>query len=210
MATLTGYASVFDVEAHGEVVRPTAFNKTLADGADVRLLVNHDGVPLARTKSKTLRLSVDETGLRVDADLDTSNPTVAELASAMGRGDIDQMSFAFVPVTERWDDETGLRELLEVKLRDVSVVTYPWYEDTTAELNSAAALVLAEARNLPDDLAAQLRDAIRPAESASDRSAAARVELARRVVSSTRSERAAAARAAMCTRTLHSDDKHPV
>lgn len=180
MATLTGYASVFNTEAHGEVVRPSAFNKSLADGADVRLLVNHDGVPLARTTSGTLRLTVDETGLRVDADLDTHNPTVVELASAMGRGDIDQMSFAFIPVKDLYDAENNLRELIEVKLRDVSVVTYPWYETTSAELNSAAALVLAEARHLPADMARRLRAAL-PADAVEGSADLARVALARRI-----------------------------
>lgn len=134
---LRGYAAVFDSPSHGEVIRSSAFTKTLAERADVRLLVNHDGVPIARTKSGTLNLSVDERGLYMEApNLDMSNPTVAELVSAMGRGDIDQCSFAFVPVRENYDPETNLREILECKLMDCSVVTYPWYESTSVELNS--------------------------------------------------------------------------
>lgn len=133
---LRGYAAVFDSPSHGEVIRSSAFTKTLAERADVRLLVNHDGVPIARTKSGTLNLSVDERGLYMEApNLDMSNPTVAELVSAMGRGDIDQCSFAFVPVRENYDPETNLREILECKLMDCSVVTYPWYESTSVELN---------------------------------------------------------------------------
>jgi len=133
---MRGYAALFDVEAHHEVVRSSAFTRALNDGHDVRLLVNHDGVPLARTRSGTLRLSTDSRGLLAQADLDQNNPTVAELASAMDRGDIDQMSFAFVPVMETFSDE-GVRELREVELWDVSVVTYPWYEQTNAELYAA-------------------------------------------------------------------------
>jgi HK97 family phage prohead protease len=134
---LRGYAAMFDTPSHGEVIRSSAFTKTLAERADVRLLVNHDGVPIARTKSGTLHLSVDERGLYMEApNLDLSNPTVAELVSAMGRGDIDQCSFAFIPVRENYDSETKMREVLECKLMDVSVVTYPWYESTSVELNS--------------------------------------------------------------------------
>lgn len=133
---MRGYAAVFDREAYHEVVRPSAFTRALQDGHDVRLLVNHDGVPLARTRSGTLSLSTDDRGLLAEADLDPDNPTVAELASAMDRGDIDQMSFAFVPVHETFSD-AGVRELREVELWDVSVVTYPWYEDTNAELYAA-------------------------------------------------------------------------
>lgn len=141
--SLHGYASVFDSEAYGEVVKPSAFNRTLAQKDDVRLLVNHDGVPLARTKSGTLSLSVDDTGLLIEAkSLDPANPTVQELRSAMARGDIDQMSFGF----EALDDPMveGVRELREVKLFDVSIVTYPWYEATSAEMNSRQ---LVEARS---------------------------------------------------------------
>lgn len=133
--TLSGYAAVFDVEAHREVVRPTAFTRALQDSHDVRLLVNHDGVPLARTRSGTLRLETDDIGLRAEADLDPANPTVQELRSALDRGDIDQMSFAFRAVRDTVDDG-GLRELHEVELWDVSVVTYPWYDSTSAQLHS--------------------------------------------------------------------------
>jgi HK97 family phage prohead protease len=131
---LRGYAAVFDSPAHGEVVKRSAFNRTLAQRDDVRLLVNHEGVPLARTKSGTMRLSVDDRGLVVEVDsLDPSNPTVQELVSAMSRGDVDQMSFAFADVNPTRNSE-GVRELREVILYDVSVVTYPWYDMTSVGL----------------------------------------------------------------------------
>jgi hypothetical protein len=92
-------------------------------------------------------LTVDERGLYMEApNLDMSNPTVQELVSAMARADIDQCSFAFVPVRENYDPETKLREILECKLMDCSVVTYPWYESTSVELNSLEA-ALAEVRS---------------------------------------------------------------
>lgn len=132
---LRGYAAVFDSEAHGEVVRSSAFNTTLKQRDNVRLLVNHDGIPMASTKSGTLTLSVDERGLLVDApSLDMKNPTVQELVSAMSRGDIDQMSFAFADLSPATKSKTGVRELTDVILYDVSVVTYPWYESTSVGL----------------------------------------------------------------------------
>lgn len=144
---LRGYAAMFDSPAHGEVIRSSAFTKTLAEQADVRLLVNHEGIPIARSKSGSLTLSVDERGLVVDApDLDMANPTVQELVSAMSRGDIDQMSFAFIPVRENYDSETRTREILECRLMDVSVVTYPWYESTSVGLKSLD-MALAEVRS---------------------------------------------------------------
>lgn len=128
-----GYAAVFNSEAHGEVIMPSAFNRTLAQRDDIRLLVNHDGVPLARTKSGTLSLSVDDHGLMFDApSLDPSNPRVQELVSAMQRNDIDQCSFAgYFTDVSRVD---GVDQVREVKGTDVSIVTYPWYETTEAGL----------------------------------------------------------------------------
>jgi len=140
--TLVGYAAVFDSPSEPlpwtEFVRRGAFAKTIKDGADVRLLIDHEGVPLARTKSGTLRLSEDDTGLRIEASLDDANPDAAKLLSAMRRGDISQMSFAFETVKDAWSDDRRTRELKEVRLYDVSVVTYPAYEQTMVQLRNAA------------------------------------------------------------------------
>jgi HK97 family phage prohead protease len=148
---LSGYAAVFDSESHGEVVRRSAFNKTLADGADVRFLIDHAGLPLARTKSGTMRLRVDSVGLRMDIDtLDMASPTVQSLVSAIKRGDLDQMSFAFMAVRDNYSAD-GVRELTEVKLVDVSAVTYPWYEATSIGMKSDD-MELVEARDAGDVL----------------------------------------------------------
>ena len=129
---IRGYAAVFDSPAHGEVIRRGAFNRTLAQRDDVRLLVNHAGVPLARTKAGTLTLGVDDHGEWFDApSLDPDNPTVRELTSAMARGDIDQCSFSGYFETRKVN---GVDEVVEVRQLDVSIVTFPWYEDTTAGL----------------------------------------------------------------------------
>jgi HK97 family phage prohead protease len=138
--TLTGYAAIFDSPSeplpYTEYVRKGAFQKTLKDGADVRLLIDHVGVPLARTKSGTLYLEEDERGLMVEANLDPSNPDSARVISAMKRGDMSQMSFAFRAIKDAWDETRSTRELREVQLYDVSVVTFPAYEDTIAEIRN--------------------------------------------------------------------------
>lgn len=137
-STLVGYAAVFDSPSEPlpfiEVVRKGAFADTL--NKDVRLLIDHEGVPLARTTSGTLRLAEDDTGLRVEADLDRSNPDAQRLMSALSRGDISQMSFAFKTLRDNWSADKRERELLAVDLFDVSVVTFPAYEQTSAELRS--------------------------------------------------------------------------
>lgn len=138
--TLTGYASVFDnpydVGYYEESVAAGAFKRTLAERADVRLLINHDGLPLARTKSGTMRLSEDNVGLLVEADLDKNDPDVAALWPKMQRGDLDEMSFQFQAMRQEWNDDYTKRTLLEVKLFDVSLVTFPANPATSAELRA--------------------------------------------------------------------------
>ena len=145
---LRGYAAVFDAPAHGEVVRRSAFDRTLAEGAVVELLFDHEGIPMASTRGGTMSLSVDESGLVVDVPaLDMESPYVKSIVSAMRRGDLQKMSFAFFTREDNYDPETMTRELTDVELVDVSVVTRPWYDATTVALKSEAdAPVLVEAR----------------------------------------------------------------
>jgi len=142
--TLKGYASVFEVQypvndqrgSYLESINPGAFKKTLSERADVKLLVNHDGVPLARTQSGTMELREDQHGLFVEATLDPENPKVKEINSAMKRGDMDEMSFAFAAVRDEFNDDYSERNIKEVKLYDVSVVTYPASSATHANIRS--------------------------------------------------------------------------
>lgn len=141
---IEGYATTFghqyDMGAFMERVDREAFKTTLATKPDVRLLVDHAGQPLARTKSDTLRLTPDSTGLHMQAELDASDPDVQRLMPKMRRGDLDQMSFAFrVPKGgDEWSEDYGLRTLREVNMAggDVSVVTYPANPNTSVSLRS--------------------------------------------------------------------------
>jgi HK97 family phage prohead protease len=141
---LSGYAAVFNDPSvplpFSERIAPGAFRKTLSETPDVRLLINHEGLPLARTKNGTLTLSEDEVGLRFDADLpDTTE--ARDLWTLIQRGDVDQMSFAFRVIRQKWSSDRTERTLTEVSLADgdVSVVTYPAYPTTTVEAREALA-----------------------------------------------------------------------
>ncbi len=137
-ASVTNYQySVYGGPPYGwnETVARGAFKKTLAEGADVNFLINHEGISLARTKSGTLTLLEDKTGLRALADLDPDNPDVVRLRSAISRGDIDEMSFGFKVTRDEWLDDEGKasnssvgteRRITEVNLNqgDVSAVNY--------------------------------------------------------------------------------------
>jgi hypothetical protein len=139
---LRGYAAVFNDASvplpFKETIAPGAFRKTLSETPDVRLLINHEGLPLARTKNGTLTLSEDDRGLFMDAVIaDTSEGR--DLYKLVERGDVDQMSFAFRVIRQKWSEDRSTRTLTEVSLADgdVSVVTYPAYPTTTVEAREA-------------------------------------------------------------------------
>ena len=132
-----GYAAVFnsitDLGPFRERIAPGAFSDVLDN--DVRLLINHDGVPLARTSNNTLKLEEDEDGLYYRAML-SDTQAGRDLYTMIKRGDISQSSFAFT-VAEESVDEDGVRVIDKVgTLIDVSPVTYPAYQAATVSARS--------------------------------------------------------------------------
>ena len=128
--TVVGYAAVFnsvtDLGPFKERIAPGAFADVLDN--DVRFLVNHDGVPLARTTNGTMQLKEDETGLHYRAQL-SDTQAGRDLYTMIKRGDISQSSFAFTIARESVDDE-NVRVIEKVaSLIDTSAVTYPAYKD---------------------------------------------------------------------------------
>lgn len=153
LVDVTGVASVYgyQYDVYGgpgsggwvEQVARGAFDQTLAENPDVVFLVNHDGLPLARTKSGTLALAAGDTGLEVRSQLDPRNTDAANLLNALERGDITEMSFAFRVTQQQWSihpdfpgDEMGLRTITEVNLHrgDVSAVTYGASDATSIDV----------------------------------------------------------------------------
>jgi HK97 family phage prohead protease len=139
---VSGYAAVFNQEVDiggffREVIEPGAFSKAVKRD-DVVFLVNHEGLPLARTKSGTLSLSEDEHGLKIETTLDPEDPDVKSIVPKMKRGDLDKMSFAFRSDMEIWDETTDppTRTILEARLFDVSIVTTPAYDGTSIALRA--------------------------------------------------------------------------
>ncbi len=141
---IRGYAAVFDSlsdELYGfrEKVAQGAFTKTLKK-ADVRALFNHDpNYVLGRNKAGTLTLGEEEKGLAFEVE-PPDTQWARDLMVSMERGDISQCSFGFRTVKDQWDEtdpKNVIRTLLEVELFDVSVVTYPAYPKTDAQVRSA-------------------------------------------------------------------------
>ena len=135
---ITGYAARFNdittLPHFLERVSPSAFNA--ADLSDVRLLIDHAGVPLARSAAGTLELEVDKIGLKYSAELPNTERG-RELFEAIRRGDVSQSSFAFTIAEQTWTEHKGqpLRTIDAVGVVfDVSPVTYPAYPTTSAAI----------------------------------------------------------------------------
>lgn len=143
---VSGYAAVFGDEADiagvfTETIERGAFASAIEREDDVVFLVNHNGLPLARTRSGTLKLREDDRGLYMESELDRTDPDVRAIVPKMQRGDLDKMSFAFMPERQEWDDsgEMPKRTIKDLRLFDVSVVTTPAYEGTEIGLRSLEA-----------------------------------------------------------------------
>lgn len=122
-----------------EIIKPGAFSEAIGS-SDVRALINHDpNLLLGRNKAGTLRMVEDDTGLSIEID-PPDTQAARDLLTSMSRGDIDQMSFGFTVRDAHWNDtHDGLpvRTITKIdRLFDVSVVTYPAYPATQANVRS--------------------------------------------------------------------------
>jgi HK97 family phage prohead protease len=171
--TFTGYGAVFNSPSQPlpfiERIAPGAFNRSLRSRNEIKLFVNHDtSRVLASKRAGTLRLAEDSHGLRVEADLPETTDG-RDMAVLLKRGDIDSMSFGFsVPKGgDSWSDDGQERELREVRLHEVSIVTgFPAYEATTASVRSLDGLV--DATGLEADKLNQALSALEKGETLDD------------------------------------------
>lgn len=142
---IEGYAAVFDSwseslggkEPFVEKVCKGAFEKTIQED-DIRALFNHDpNYVLGRNKAGTLSLLEDEKGLFVRI-VPPDTQWARDLLVSINRGDITQMSFGFTVELDKWfyENDKDVRELLKVKLFDVSPVTFPAYTQTECSVRS--------------------------------------------------------------------------
>lgn len=137
---IEGYFAVFGSEYKIfenaiETIDEDAFNETLA--GDIRALVNHDStLVLGRTTAGTLTLQVDRIGLWGSIVVNQADQDAMNLYERVRRGDVDQCSFGFDILDqsrEVLENGTTVWRIKKVKLYEVSVVTFPAYEDTSVE-----------------------------------------------------------------------------
>lgn len=134
---ISGYFAVFNSEYEMwpgavESIADTAFDGALAD--DIRCLINHETrLVLGRNKAGTLTLKVDARGLWGEVRINPNDQDAVNLYERVKRGDVDQCSFGFDILDEEFEDrgDTVKWTIKKVKLYEVSVVTFPAYEETS-------------------------------------------------------------------------------
>jgi len=141
---IEGHAAVFEKRANigglfYEVIERGAFDE--CDFTDVPFLINHDKrkLPVARSRrnngNSTMKISVDNVGLLVAADLDIeNNPEARGLYSAVKRGDVDGMSLEFRVKEQLWENRNAKMPTRVIKkfakVYEVSAVNDPAYSET--------------------------------------------------------------------------------
>lgn len=133
---ISGYFSVFDTDYElwdgaTESIAPTAFDGALS--GDIRCLVDHESrLVLGRTKAGTLTLKVDSRGLWGEVKINPKDTDAVNLYERVKRGDVDQCSFGFDILEEEFSENGGAVHwtIKKVKLYEVSVVTFPAYQET--------------------------------------------------------------------------------
>lgn len=141
---IEGYFAVFNSpyalwEGAEEIVKPGAFADTLS--GDIRCLIDHDTrLVLGRTTVGTLTLREDERGLWGRVKINRDDVDAMNLYARVQRGDVDQCSFGFNIDKESFVDLGGGNcrwEIERVTLFEVSVVTFPAYEETAVKARHA-------------------------------------------------------------------------
>lgn len=142
---IEGYFAVFGRETElwpgaYEEIAPGAFNETL--GNDIRALINHDTtLVLGRTKAGTLELKTDSYGLWGRVKINQNDSDAVNLYERVKRGDVDQCSFGFnvlEEITDWRDDGTVKWTITKIDLHEVSVCTFPAYEETGVQARKEA------------------------------------------------------------------------
>lgn len=141
---IEGYFAVFNSRYQlwddaFETIDPGAFDGETE--GDVRALSNHNtGIVLGRTTAGTLVLRVDEKGLRGRITVNQEDQEAMNLYARVKRGDVTQCSFGFDILEQDVKYQDGAPtewHIRKVKLYEVSVVTFPAYEDTSVEARRA-------------------------------------------------------------------------
>lgn len=139
---IEGYFALFNQETelwpgYFESIDPNAFTRTLKEQKDIKALFDHNqAIVIGRTTSTTLELRVDEKGLFGKIKINKNDTEALNIYYRVKRKDIDQCSFGFViikEVSEQRNDNTVHTVIKDLELYEVSIVTFPAYENTSVQ-----------------------------------------------------------------------------
>lgn len=143
---IVGYAAIYDHAydvASGppygwtETIVRGAADKSIAEQDDVYLFFDHEGLPIASTKDQSLILESDKIGIFNESHPDVRSPWNMEIVHRLDTGVLDAMSWAFRAIRQEWNEDYTERRILEAKMYDVSVVSFPANPATVVQLRSA-------------------------------------------------------------------------
>ena len=164
---VTGYAAVFDSPSDPiggmfvEYINRGAFSKTLKEGDPVALWNHNTDIPLARRSAGSLFLEEDEKGLRFDLTLPET--TAGKDAHILITDNIvREMSFGFSVIKDEWsksDDGGDVRHIGEVRLGEISPVTFPAYPATEVEARAIMEKRCVDCTDLTEDTTEPLTNA---------------------------------------------------
>jgi HK97 family phage prohead protease len=148
-SVISGYAAVYNSKSEvifengklfREIIAPGCFTKTLQENGAIKCLWNHNrDMVLGSRKAGTLTLSDDGTGLKFECRPVNGVTYCDDALRTIQAGNVDQMSFWFVPIHDTWSTDTdgvALRTVTEAKLMEVSPVAWPAYEASTVQARS--------------------------------------------------------------------------
>lgn len=129
-----GYLSTFgNVDRGMDMVMPGAFRRTLKERklSSIKLLRDHD---TRKVIGKWLSMDEDDRGLKVRGKLFAGTVQLAtETLALMREGALDAMSIGYRTIKAQWDEEQGVRKLLDLDLWEGSIVTFPMNEMATVD-----------------------------------------------------------------------------
>lgn len=149
--TLRGLASPFNQETviggwFREVILPGAYTKTLQENDQVSLWDHDSGKPLSRKSTGTLILRETSNGLEFEMTLGNQSWAL-DAYESIQRGDVQGVSIGFRVIKQTWTNgdeenrELDLREIVEVRLYEISIVTFPAYEGTRVDADTARSIL---------------------------------------------------------------------